>query len=259
MAMTYNKTNWENGKTPLNADNMNNIENGITDCVSNINALRIDTDKKIEEPSTNGIVRKYMAGMVGTMGVDTTTPTTPNANNLPTSKLMYDELAKIDKDFELVVKHTVTADDGETSFYFSKIYIEDDNGVATTGADFEYKDIVISVNIPVIDSSVTTNQTGTAFTIINSNNVSSSNLRVSAFNTSWRQNIAANIGTRVQIQGGRAFSQSGYSGGNTSNITTVYGGQCNIGTVEATSINSILFHIYGFTFPKDTVFKIYAR
>lgn len=27
--MPYNKTNWKNGETPLNADNMNHIEDGI--------------------------------------------------------------------------------------------------------------------------------------------------------------------------------------------------------------------------------------
>lgn len=47
-------------------------------------------DKKIEEPPTNGLVRKYMSGMYGTAGVDTTMPTSPTDNNVPTTKLLKD-------------------------------------------------------------------------------------------------------------------------------------------------------------------------
>ena len=47
-------------------------------------------DKKIEEPTTNGLVRKWMSGMYGTMGVDATMPTSPTDNNVPTTKLLKD-------------------------------------------------------------------------------------------------------------------------------------------------------------------------
>ena len=50
--MAYNKTNWENGKTPLNQTNLNNIEEGIAtaDALSTNNEIRIDV---IEEALKN--------------------------------------------------------------------------------------------------------------------------------------------------------------------------------------------------------------
>lgn len=114
MSVTYNKTNWVNDVTPLDANNMNNIENGIENLVNEFNAgsgstITVDDalsstsenpvqnkviynalDKKITEPSGNGLVRKRMSGMYGTMGVDTTMPTSPTDNNVPTTKLLKD-------------------------------------------------------------------------------------------------------------------------------------------------------------------------
>ena len=37
--MAYTKTTWVNGETPINADNLNNIENGIETNTNDINAL----------------------------------------------------------------------------------------------------------------------------------------------------------------------------------------------------------------------------
>ena len=37
--MAYNKTNWKNGETPLNADNMNHLEDGIFSATEAINGL----------------------------------------------------------------------------------------------------------------------------------------------------------------------------------------------------------------------------
>lgn len=37
--MAYNKTNWKNGETPLNADNMNHIEEGIFSATEAIDGL----------------------------------------------------------------------------------------------------------------------------------------------------------------------------------------------------------------------------
>ena len=47
-------------------------------------------DKKIEEPSGNGLVRKYMSGLYVTMGVDTTMPDSPTEYSIPTTKLLKD-------------------------------------------------------------------------------------------------------------------------------------------------------------------------
>ena len=70
-----------------------NIDNSLSPTSENpvqnkviYNAL----DKKIEEPSGNGLVRKYMSGVYTTAGVDTTMPTSPTDNNIPTTKLLKD-------------------------------------------------------------------------------------------------------------------------------------------------------------------------
>ena len=41
--MAYTKTEWVSGETPLSADNMNHIENGIADLASNVNTLLVTT------------------------------------------------------------------------------------------------------------------------------------------------------------------------------------------------------------------------
>lgn len=47
-------------------------------------------DKKIDEPSANGLVRKFMSGMYGAMGVDTTMPDSPTNASVPTTQLLKD-------------------------------------------------------------------------------------------------------------------------------------------------------------------------
>ena len=55
-------------------------------------------DEKIDEPTGNGLVRKLMSGVYTTIGVDTTMPTSPTDNSVPTSKLVASQLnSKLDK------------------------------------------------------------------------------------------------------------------------------------------------------------------
>ena len=65
----------------LSATSENPVQNKVI-----YNAL----NKKIEEPSGNGLVRKWMSGVYTTAGVDTTMPTSPTDNNVPTTKLLKD-------------------------------------------------------------------------------------------------------------------------------------------------------------------------
>lgn len=65
----------------LSATSENPVQNKVI-----YNAL----DKKIEEPSGNGLVRKWMSGVYTAAGVDTTMPTSPTDNNVPTTKLLKD-------------------------------------------------------------------------------------------------------------------------------------------------------------------------
>lgn len=65
----------------LSATSENPVQNKVI-----YNAL----DKKIEEPSGNGLVRKWMSGVYTAAGVDTTMPDSPTDNNVPTTKLLKD-------------------------------------------------------------------------------------------------------------------------------------------------------------------------
>ena len=42
MALNYQKTNWVNNETKLNADNMNHIEDGIKNASDEVNVLKSD-------------------------------------------------------------------------------------------------------------------------------------------------------------------------------------------------------------------------
>ena len=65
----------------LSATSENPVQNKI---------IKGELDKKIEEPSGNGLVRKWMSGVYTTAGVDTTMPDSPTDNNVPTTKLLKD-------------------------------------------------------------------------------------------------------------------------------------------------------------------------
>lgn len=63
----------------LSATSENPVQNKV---------IKGELDKKITEPSTNGLVQKFMSGIYGTMGVNTTMPDSPTHNNIPTTKLL---------------------------------------------------------------------------------------------------------------------------------------------------------------------------
>lgn len=63
MAITYNRTNWQNKVTPVNATNMNNIEQGIVDCVGAINANTIDD--ALSATSENPVQNKVIYNALG--------------------------------------------------------------------------------------------------------------------------------------------------------------------------------------------------
>lgn len=70
MSVTYNKTNWVNEVTPLDADNMNNIENGIESLVNAVNegggGSTITIDDSLSNTSTNPVQNKVI-----TLALDT--------------------------------------------------------------------------------------------------------------------------------------------------------------------------------------------
>lgn len=166
---------------------------------------------------------------------------------------------KVNNNYELVVKHTVTEDEGEVSFYCNKTRIENDDGTITEGVPFNYQDMLIQINIPVIDSASTANYGGAWFVLANTDSTIMGDNRIAAFTASWKQNAKANMAIRSQVVGGRVFSDSAWSAGNTSNVNASYRGYCNLGAYATESINSLLIHIYTVKLPKDTIISIYAR
>lgn len=72
-------------KTTVDAELSATSENPVQNKI-----VKAALDKKIEEPSNNGLVRKFMNGIYGTMGVDTTMPTSPINNSVPSTKLLKD-------------------------------------------------------------------------------------------------------------------------------------------------------------------------
>lgn len=166
---------------------------------------------------------------------------------------------KVNNNYELVVKHAVTEEEGEVSFYRDRTRIENDDGTVTGGVPFNYQDVLIQVNIPVIDSTSTTNYGGAWFVLANTDSTVAGDNRIAAFTASWKQNIKANMAIRSQIVGGRVFSDSAWSTGNTSNVNAAYRGYCNLGAYATKSINSLLIHIYNVKLPKGTIISIYAR
>lgn len=65
----------------LSATSKNPVQNKV---------VKAALDKKIDEPTNNGLVRKFMSGMYGTMGVDDTMPDSPTNASVPTTKLLKD-------------------------------------------------------------------------------------------------------------------------------------------------------------------------
>lgn len=68
MAITYNRTNWQNKVTPVNETNMNNIEQGIVDCTEAINAgsgSTITVDDTLSATSENPVQNKVIYTALG--------------------------------------------------------------------------------------------------------------------------------------------------------------------------------------------------
>lgn len=55
-------------------------------------AVKAALDKKIDEPTSNGLVRKYMSGIYGTVGIDAEMPASPTDNSVPSTKLLKEKL-----------------------------------------------------------------------------------------------------------------------------------------------------------------------
>ena len=78
MAITYNRTNWQNKVTPVNATNMNNIEQGIVDCAETLNAATIDDalSATSENPVQNKVIYNALGEKLDVIPISLTSTTT---------------------------------------------------------------------------------------------------------------------------------------------------------------------------------------
>lgn len=78
MAITYNRTNWQNKVTPVNATNMNNIEQGIVDCAEALNAATIDDalSATSENPVQNKVIYNALGEKLDVIPISITSTTT---------------------------------------------------------------------------------------------------------------------------------------------------------------------------------------
>ena len=76
---------------------------------------------------------------------------------------------------------------------------------------------------------------------------------------SWKKNTASNIAIHSEIKGGRVFTDSGYSAGNTSNRNVKDGGYCNVGALITDNITSVMLQSLSVAWPTGTAINIYAR
>lgn len=78
MAITYNRTNWQNKVTPVNATNMNNIEQGIVDCAEALNANTIDDalSDTSEDPVQNKVIYNALGEKLDVIPISLSSTTT---------------------------------------------------------------------------------------------------------------------------------------------------------------------------------------
>lgn len=174
------------------------------------------------------------------------------------NKKYVDEL-NAGEDFRLVVKHTIVEGTAERACYFSNEWIEDESGQATAGAAFNFKEILVQMNVPVIDESSTESYSTTMFMLVNTNSVSSATNRAAIMFMQWSKKIESHIALHSEIKGGRVFTDSGYSAGIVTNRNVKDGGYCNIGMIAADNITSVMLQSLSVDWPTGTVIEIYAR
>ena len=86
MSVTYNKTNWVNDVTLLDADNMNNIENGIESLVNAVNGSTIKLDNKADAITVRSVITQDSQEVFqGYLSADGTFTATTGANNQRTT------------------------------------------------------------------------------------------------------------------------------------------------------------------------------
>ena len=115
MSVTYNKTNWVNDVTPLDADNMNNIENGIESLVNEFNAgsgSTITVDSELSETSENPVQNKAVTAGLNNKADINNPLSLPEASKKNNGFILHDYTSSTGEEkYVLNPKDGVTLDD----------------------------------------------------------------------------------------------------------------------------------------------------
>lgn len=158
-----------------------------------------------------------------------------------------DSLNKLSKKFELVEQFTLTED-------VNQIY----RNQKPNGEAYNFNDVIMTVNIPIIESGSAETYGGTFMYIVNSETDISNN-RVVAQGGAFKKGQVSNISVRAKIEGGIVFGSYGASAGNISNKQAAFTSYSNMNMLSAENITSVLFSFFGQPIFSGTTIKIYAR
>ena len=158
-----------------------------------------------------------------------------------------DSLDKLSKKFELVEQFTLTED--VTQIYRSQ---------KPNGEAYNFNDVIMTLNIPIIEQGSTEAYGGTFMYIVNSETDRANN-RVVAQGGVFKKGQVGNISVRAKIEGGIVFGTYGASAGNTSNKQSAFTSYSNMNMLSAENITSVLFTFFGQPIFSGTTIKIYAR
>lgn len=143
----YNEYIWIDGKYEFigNTDTSFIVDNALSATSENPvqnKVVKAALDKKITEPTNNGLVWKFMSGMYGTATVDTAMPDSPTNSSVPTTKLLKDyvednshplQLSDTDKTKSLVLIQHNYDSETQTEKYIARSI--DTNNLSESGLD----------------------------------------------------------------------------------------------------------------------------
>ena len=202
------------------ASKLNECIDGVNDNAASVEALQADKVDKVEGKglSTNDYTNKDK-----------------------------DILDNLNKKFELIEQFTLTED-------VTQIY----RNQKPNGEAYNFNDVIMTLNIPIIEAGSTEAYGGTFMYIVNSETDTANN-RVVAQGGVFKKGQVGNISVRAKIEGGIVFGTYGASAGNTSNKQSAFTSYSNMNMLPAESITSVLFTFFGQPIFSGTTIKIYAR
>lgn len=223
------------------ASKLNECIDGVNDNAEDINTLQGKTAENKENISTlNTSVEALQADKVDKVdGKGLSTNDYTNKDK--------DILDKLSKKFELIEQFTLTED-------VTQIY----RNQKPNGEAYNFNDVIMTLNIPVIEEGSTEAYGGNFLYIVNSETDIVNN-RVVAQGGAFKKGQAGNISVRAKIEGGIVFGTYAVSAVNKSNKQTAFTSYSNMSMLSAENITSVLFKFFGQTIFSGTTIKIYAR